>query len=113
MAHKYGQNIPRLTSRLLMTSTLQDYVSLVKSCQSFRNNCFQLILAEKLVTNINQVGTNLNVDYVIVVRLHDLNKNIRPYQEKFFHQTWVAERLRRTNLVQNDLIVTDAAVKKN
>ena len=84
MAHKFGQNIPRLTSRLLMTSTLQDYVILVKSCQSFRNNCFQLILAEKLVANNNQVRTNLNIDYVIVVRLPDLDKNIRPYQEKIF-----------------------------
>ena len=47
-----------------------------------------------------------DADYVIIVRLHDLEKSYVHDNKNCYHQTWAAGRLRGPNLVQINLKVT-------
>ena len=98
----------RLSSWLLMTPTLGDRVTLVKSSKSFRNDRVRLISAVEKVAKASYARNNLNdPNNAIILRLHDLEKTYAHINKKCYYQTWAIGRLRDLNSIQIDLKVTD------
>ena len=83
MVTKFGQNYQNVTSikfrlilRLLMTSSMRDQMTLVKSYRYFKNDWVQLGSLEETLTKTKFIWTTLNnADHVIVIRIHDLEKH--------------------------------------